>query len=289
MLKRGDRKSGTVPMARVKPKGGERASLASRLFGGSELKKNILIGVIFFGAMGAGWGIMSLMQTPESQVTWGSCLVERPDGTLYPAMEKIPAGLYQLPSSLIGQRGEETITSKIDSPFLIQNEEVSLQEFKKYVRYVENLPPGVEQERLRLRLGVQWNKGGNDGLSVSAVSWEGARDYAHWLGRKTGCAYEIPSQAEWIATVSYLQKRDQIRIDGTIPPTGPLKNLLWGVREWSRTSCPSGYFLLGRDDLTANNGDGQAVCMPPMFSIAGFRVVMNPVSTQSVILGGKVE
>jgi hypothetical protein len=32
---------------------------------------------------------------------------------------------------------------------------------------------------------------------VVCVSWEDARDYAHWLARRTGHRYRLPSEAEW--------------------------------------------------------------------------------------------
>jgi formylglycine-generating enzyme required for sulfatase activity len=32
---------------------------------------------------------------------------------------------------------------------------------------------------------------------VVCVSWEDARDYAAWLGKKTGHDYRLPSEAEW--------------------------------------------------------------------------------------------
>ncbi|MBF0382028.1 MAG: SUMF1/EgtB/PvdO family nonheme iron enzyme, partial [Magnetococcales bacterium] len=171
--------------------------------------------------------------------------------------------------------------AEINTPFLVQSDEVKLGDFKKYAEYVEDLPASKEKDRLMVRLGVAWKKNDSPNSSVNAVSWEGARDYAHWLGQRTGCSYDIPSQDEWLATVSYLKARDKIRLNGSAIPTGPLKNLLWGVREWSRSRCSSGYYLLGRDDFTASTQEDGDVCMPAMFAVAGFRVIMTPASLQN--------
>lgn len=260
----------TVPMARGRRKKGEIP------FSSISWKKNILFLLVFLGAASVGWGIMSVFQESDTQIGWRSCLLEQGDGTLYPKLEQIPAGVYELPASLIGIGVDQMMSAEIDTPFLIQNEEVTLKQFSRYAEYVAALPDSKEKERLLIRLGVQWQKGETVGSSVNAVSWEGALDYARWLGQKTGCTYGIPSQKEWMAAISYLQARDQIKVNGTVPPIGPVRNLLWGVREWSSTQCSSGYFLLGRDDLTTNYYESQATCMPPMFAVAGFRLVLNP-------------
>jgi hypothetical protein len=249
------------------------------------MKKSIVFSLVFLVAAGAGWLAMALMREPEATgITWHSCLIEQRDGSLYPVMEEVPAGVYELPVSLIGGGGKRKIAAEVAAPFLVQTEEVTFQHFKMYVDYLAGLPDGAEKERLQFRLGVQWQKGVRGTESISAISWEGAWDYALWLGQQTGCSYDIPSQDEWVATVSHIQSRDNVRLDSTVPPVGPLKNLLWGVREWSRTRCASGYYLLGRDDLTASSQEEQASCMPAMFSVAGFRVVMNPVSVQNATL-----
>ncbi|MBF0358121.1 MAG: SUMF1/EgtB/PvdO family nonheme iron enzyme [Magnetococcales bacterium] len=248
----------------------------SALFDGFDLKRGVVFTLIFSGAAVVAWGVLSLMKEPVVPITWQSCLVEQDDGSTYPVMEEVPAGVYALPVSLVGGGPGQIVSAEITSPFLVQKEEVKLREFKKYADYVMDLPDSADKERLLVRLGVSWKKGDKGSSAVNAVSWEGARDYAHWLGQRTGCSYDIPSYDEWLATVSFLQSRDKSELNGAIAPSGPLKNLLWGVREWSRTWCASGYYLLGRDDLTTNSHEDSAVCMPPMFSVAGFRLVLNP-------------
>jgi hypothetical protein len=280
-LRLAKKKSGSVPMARVKPQAGKGAGLSGFL-SGFDLKKNLVFGLVFMGAAGAGWGIMSLMREADAPITWQSCLIEQQDGSIYPVMEEIPAGNYEISTSLFGGGENRIMSADIPVPFLVQTEEVTLKNFKQYADYVVDLPESKDKERLMFRLGVDWQKGDTHGSSVNAVSWEGARDYAHWLGQKTGCSYNIPSQDEWVATISHIQSRDQIKVKHTVTPIGTMRNLLWGVREWSRTQCASGYYLLGRDDLTASAYEEQTVCMPAMFSIAGFRVVMNPASNQNL-------
>ncbi|MBF0195605.1 MAG: SUMF1/EgtB/PvdO family nonheme iron enzyme [Magnetococcales bacterium] len=266
-------------MAKKRSQGNNKAGL-SAFFSGLGLKKSFVFGSIFIGASAIGWGLMSFTQEPDAPITWQSCLVEQSDGSAYPVMEEVPAGDYTIPTSLIGGAGR-MISAEINTPFLVQSEEVKLGDFKKYAEYVENLPESKEKDRLMVRLGVAWQKNESNNSAVNAVSWEGARDYAHWLGQRTGCSYDIPSQDEWLATVSYLQARDKIKLNGSVVPRGPLKNLLWGVREWSRSKCSSGYYLLGRDDLTTSTHEEESVCMPAMFAVAGFRVIMTPASSHN--------
>ncbi len=277
MLRRNEKSGASKPMARVKSQDGAGSGVLG-LFSAGDVKRNIVIGLIFLGCAGAGWGIMSLFDEADAPITWQSCLIERHDGSVYPDMMEIPTGKYQFSTALYGGGEDILMTAGIKAPFLIQKEEVKLADFKKYADYVNGLAPSPEKDRLMMRLGVGWQKGNPNGSSVNAVSWEGARDYAHWLGQQTGCSYDIPSQEEWVATVSHLHARDDVELKSTIPPIGPMRNLLWGVREWSRSRCQGGYYLLGRDDLTASAHENETVCMPAMFAIAGFRVVMNPVA-----------
>ena len=260
-------------------------------FSGWNLTSGLLSILVLVVAIAVGWRLFPAVKPikPVAKVVWPSCLLEQDDGSMYPPMEQIPPGEYRLPSNLSGQGVDASVLAKIDAPFLIQTEEVALQHFKKYAEYVASLADGPQKDQLMVRLGVHWKKGDTSSSAVNAVSWEGAKDYALWLGLQTGCSYDLPSQAEWIATVSHMQSRDNIRLNSTVPTTGPLKNLLWGVREWSRTACASGYYLLGRDDLTADLDEGVAVCMPAMFSIAGFRVVMTPVTKQGSVASQETE
>ncbi|MBF0382394.1 MAG: hypothetical protein HQL69_15335, partial [Magnetococcales bacterium] len=122
-------------MARKKTQDNEKTGF----FLGLSHKKNIMFAAVFLGASGIGWGLVSLMQEPDAPITWQSCLLERHDGSAYPDMMEIPAGNHELSTSLYGGGEDLLMTAQITNPFLIQKEEVTLADFKKYAEYVNGL------------------------------------------------------------------------------------------------------------------------------------------------------
>ncbi|MBF0622190.1 MAG: SUMF1/EgtB/PvdO family nonheme iron enzyme [Magnetococcales bacterium] len=159
----------------------------------------------------------------------------------------------------------------IDTPFVIQKDEVSSKQFKKYVDHVQSLPDSPDKNDLLMRIGLHWNRNDANSKSVRGISWEAASDYATWLSELTGCAFALPSRLQWGATVIYSQ--------GVAEDERPEK-LLRGVPEWSSSPCDNGYYLIGEDDWVAVSVTSRETCMPAMISVAGFRLVHEVGTTQ---------
>lgn len=246
----------------------------------------MVLGLVLTAAAAVSLSVLPLphKESPPS-TPWQSCLVALEGGSYYPSLLKIPANTYQFPALgttlsafLHLANGQDMVTA---APFLIQAQEVTLDEFKKYAQFVEHLADAKEKDRLKTRLGLQWERGDQQSSSVSGVSWEAAQDYAQWLSQRTGCTYDLPSKDQWAAAAIFLHSQTNVPLDGANMPEGPLKNLLWGVREWSRSPCETGYYLLGEDDWTMPSKDSKDICMPAMFSVAGFRLVLSVASVSA--------
>jgi formylglycine-generating enzyme required for sulfatase activity len=69
-------------------------------------------------------------------------------------------------------------------PYAIGRYEVTFEEYADFVRSTGETEPSDEG----------WGRGRRP---VINVSWEDARDYAHWLSLVTGKAYRLPTEAEW--------------------------------------------------------------------------------------------
>ncbi len=227
----------------------------------------------------SGWLFTSSKeQQPIANIPWKSCLTKWQDGTLYPDLLPVPTGKYQLSSKaqelkpFLVPHGLKKVT--IDTPFLIEKHEVTIKAFRQYVNFIDQLDSSAEKERLQARIGLQWNKSDIETSSVKGVSWEGAWDFADWLGQQTGCAYSLPSREQWGAAVILLNDSHDNSNKARILTDASLKSLLWGVREWSASPCTGGYYLLGEDDLVPLPEIRSATCMPAMLSVAGFRVAI---------------
>ncbi len=243
------------------------------------LVKYTLYLLIFSIAAGSGWLFMSsLEQQPRQSLPWRACLLEQTDGTLLPEMTPIPADNFTLNpdhtdiAPFLEPQGLTRVV--IDQPFLIQNQEVSRGFFEQYATFLDNMTDTRERERLKTRLGFNWKQGDANSTRIQGISWEAAWDFSNWLSQRTGCHYDVPSREEWAAAVMHLRRTDGKKVskdDHT-----PLRSLLWGNREWTRSECDMGHHLVGAEDWIAPINAGQPVCMPPLFSVAGFRVVLTP-------------
>lgn len=197
------------------------------------------------------------------------------------ALITIPAGTYELPTSTSGlypfTRFHNLAPIVVDAPFLIQGQPVSRTLFKEYADFVASKPDGQEKERSLAHLGLSWNQVGATTPAVKGISWEAALEFTQWLSQKTGCTYDIPSRAEWAATIIHLYgsgvplPKPSDAFDAT-----PLKSLLRGGTEWTRSPCAAGYYLVGEEDWGGDSNSNQPICMPGLFSVAGFRVVLHP-------------
>ncbi len=258
-------------------------------------KKPLLIGGAILGIVGL-IGTLLFSRPPESGAdksatptapsapasgsgpSWRACLSQWPDGTLYPELLPVPVGDYRLSANaqelkpFLAPHGLSKI--QIKEPFLIEKNEVTLKAFRRYVASVEQMAPGETRERLKAHIGLHWNKDEAETTPVKGVSWEGATDYAEWLGHQTGCAYALPTREQWGAAALLLDGARENRSKAGILSGEVLKRLLWGVREWSATPCAGGYYLVGEDDFVPLPEVRSATCMPAMLSVAGFRVVI---------------
>ncbi|MEO5348259.1 MAG: SUMF1/EgtB/PvdO family nonheme iron enzyme [Magnetococcus sp. YQC-3] len=227
-----------------------------------------------------GWDT-SLRGNPLKQVQVGataqSC--QPSDQSAFTLLE-IPAGRYALPTPTSGlypfTRTHQMEHVVINTPFLIQERPVSRALFKQYAEAVASSADGEEKERLSSHLGPAWNRE-TAGSVVKGVSLEAAIDFGQWLSQKSGCSYAVPSREEWLATVVHLFNsgaplpKSSDAFDAT-----PLKSLLQGGSEWTRSPCALGHYLVGEEDWGVESKSREPVCMPAMFAVAGFRVVLHP-------------
>ncbi|MBF0139982.1 MAG: SUMF1/EgtB/PvdO family nonheme iron enzyme [Magnetococcales bacterium] len=240
---------------------------------------DLILPVIFLLALALGWSLLSYIHpsattNPSPTLPWQACLDNQSRITLV----EIPAGTYPVPdptSSLGPLMHFKESTLEINNPFLLQNREVDLEQFKRYVEDVDRMQNFSEKERLRLRLGKHWELNDAQDNLVRHVSWEGAMDYAQWLSQKTGCAYTLPSREEWAAAVIHASSYGPKVMNGSISAEGLATNLLRVVQEWSRSPCPEGYFLLGSDSSSTVTEESKEVCMPAQLAVAGFRLVLH--------------
>lgn len=248
---------------------------------GIQPKKTALF-IAVFGVVVVGvWFLTSKASKPEQPLPWQACLLKKSDGSPEFSLISVPAGTYQLTSNVSGLSLflERHQLSKVilEYPLLVQSQEVSRSLFALYADFVNTLPDGEEKMRLLARLGLLWNREASNSPSVQGVSWEAAWDFSNWLSQNTGCDYNIPSREEWSAVIIHLyQSGEKVPQPSDGFSQGPLKNLLRGVREWTRSTCDMGHYLVGEDDWVAEANANESVCMPTYFSVAGFRVVLNP-------------
>jgi len=244
--------------------------------------KDLMLPLMFLVALGCGWGFLWLLQPGNPQISWQACLEHQSDGVSYPTLIEIPSGTYEIPqnSPLLTpfMQFHDKPNIVLERPLILQNREVDLERFKHYVQEVENIQDPDERQKRKLRIGNHWENNDVQDSLVRHLSWEGAVDFTQWFSKKTGCNYRLPTREEWAAAVIHLNQDAQAEINGAIDPEGVIKNLLFGTREWSLTSCADGYYLLGGDDWTASADDRKEVCMSAMLAMGGFRLVLDPSS-----------
>ena len=256
-------------------------------------RRRITLAALIVVCVAAGGGVLfSLVKKPAQPPLWQTCLLDEEDGftglgeSAQPALIVIPPGTYTLPSHASGLYAflepYEMAQVTTEKPFLIQNQKMSRLLFEHYAEFVDNMPPGDERDRRQSRLGLLWDQGGQTTPAVQGVSWEAATDFSLWLTEKTGCAYGIPSREEWMAAILHLYKTgEQIPKPGSNFSLTPLGDLLRGGREWTQSPCSDGYYLVGEESWVSGADTHRAICMPPLLSVAGFRLVLDPTELQN--------
>ena len=246
-------------------------------------------------SIAGGWYLVTTKEEQERLPAWQACLLEEknsfasPDEQMQPSLMVIPAGTYVLPSRSSGlyaflePYGMEIIT--IEEPFLMQDQKMNRRFFEQYADFVESIPSEEEKEQHQSHLGLLWNREGENSTTVHGLSWEAATDFSRWLSQKTGCEYNIPSREQWAAAIIHLYGTgEQVPKPGDDFSSTPLTDLLRGGREWTRSPCDMGYYLVGEEKWVSGAEKNQAICMPALFSIAGFRVVLSSTQPQEDVL-----
>ena len=106
------------------------------------------------------------------------------DCEMCPELVEIPAGSFEMGSS-VGHSSEQPARRvTIASPFALGKYEVTVAEWQACVDS-GGCPSGPDLS------------GKSPQSPIHNVSWTEARDYLTWLGEKTGHRYRLPSEAEW--------------------------------------------------------------------------------------------
>ncbi|WP_049623287.1 formylglycine-generating enzyme family protein [Frateuria defendens] len=133
-----------------------------------------------------------------------------------PAMVVVPTGSLRMgaPDGENGRSDAEIPqhTVRIDQGFAMARSEVTVAQFREFVRLSGYVPDSVRQGGASIydeRTGVlrddaeaTWQddyagRPAAENLPVVNVSWNDARAYADWLGQRTGKRYRLPSEAEF--------------------------------------------------------------------------------------------
>ena len=233
------------------------------------------------------WLFLSSDKKIEPAPSWQACIPQKSHGfsenkeSHELTFLTVPAGTYDMPSPHSGLfpllRPYAMKTVLIDQTFMIQEQLIPHALFTQYARFVEKLSDGDDKTDRQARIGLLWNRITRTTPSAYAISWEAAVDFSDWLSKKTGCAYTLPSREQWLAAIIWLYNSGEPapRLGNTVRST-PMEQMLRSGREWTRSDCATGYYLVGADNWVTEPETDQTVCMPPLVAMAGFRVVLNP-------------
>jgi formylglycine-generating enzyme required for sulfatase activity len=83
----------------------------------------------------------------------------------------------------------------IRAPFAMGKFDITRAQFAVFADATHFAPAGKCDWRMPRAHGQPMNQSESD--PVVCVSWNDAQAYVEWLGRKTGHAYRLPSEAEW--------------------------------------------------------------------------------------------
>lgn len=168
----------------------------------------------------------------------------------------VPADMYIVPDYLARYLQKfEKHSVRIDAPFSIMAGEITVGEFRRYVK-------SLDKERQQ-QLGARWEKASNGILfrnsrPVEYVNWQEASEYAQWLSQETGWDLRLPALEQWIAaTIMYAEDHPIFKTNDDQPLTlrsQKIDHLLGNLREWSSSVCgDKRMFVLGENYLTDSN------------------------------------
>lgn len=105
-------------------------------------------------------------------------------GALGPVLSTLPGGGFRMGHNLTTANDFGPAHDVQVASFLLGAYEVTFEEYDRFARATGRPLPK----------DFGWGRGRQP---VVGVSWDDARAYAAWLGRETGQAYRLPSEAEW--------------------------------------------------------------------------------------------
>jgi hypothetical protein len=191
--------------------------------------------------------------------------------------------------------------SKISNPrpFLIMSREVTVGEFRRYVESLDN-----EQ---RYKLGDAWYRkqvdhqntiSFSDEKPVASVPWWAANGYAEWFSKQNHCVANLPTVAQWKASVVFsgakskdaiVRENDPNESSSNEPYPGifqrdanpkNIEDLLGNLREWSADEYKKSvrvHFVLGEDYQTFRRniaGEPRPYSDNTSLEVIGFRLVV---------------
>lgn len=116
-----------------------------------------------------------------------------------PTMVRVYPGQFAM-----GDPDSGKVTVRIEQPFAIAADEISVRQFRHFVQASDYQPADSGCEAFGSHWWnldkYNWHAPGFaqlDDYPVVCVSWKDAQAYAHWLSAQTGHTYRLPSEAEW--------------------------------------------------------------------------------------------
>lgn len=106
----------------------------------------------------------------------------------YPGLVHIPDGEFKM-GSRFGDDDELPLRTVVLKEYYISDHEVTAAEFGMYIEETLNT--------LRSGANHTFNVPGKENYPINYVSWQDARNFVHWLNKKTMLFFRLCSEAEW--------------------------------------------------------------------------------------------
>ena len=160
------------------------------------------------------------LSAPPAVWSVPGALTQFKDCTDCPQMVVIPAGEFTMGSPPSEQAAEAQHRVTIANPFAVSKFEITFDEWEACVK--EGGCGGYRPD------DQGWGRGNRPAINIS---WEDAKSYVTWLGRKTGKPYRLLSESEWeyaarAGTTTRFSYGDtlspsQANYDGSVDGSGP--------------------------------------------------------------------